>query len=78
VQVRRPGLTTEHFTPQTARAGTIADSNGRAALYLSTVSGAVVALGAVKIVAALVPMPPIHSPQVPSSDISPYVDGSNA
>jgi hypothetical protein len=37
-------LTTEHFTLQTARASTIADSNGRAALYLSTVSGAVIAL----------------------------------
>ena len=37
-------LTTEHFTLQTARAATIADSNGRSALYLSTVSSAVVAL----------------------------------
>jgi hypothetical protein len=37
-------LTTEHFTLQTARAATITDSNGRAALYLSAVSGAVVAL----------------------------------
>jgi MFS family permease len=37
-------LTTEHFTLQTARAATIADSNGRAALYLSTMSGAVIAL----------------------------------
>ena len=37
-------LTTEHFTLQTARAATIADSNGRAALFLSTVTGAVVAL----------------------------------
>ena len=37
-------LTTEHFTLQTARSATIADSNGRSALYLSTVSGAVVAL----------------------------------
>jgi prepilin signal peptidase PulO-like enzyme (type II secretory pathway) len=37
-------LTTEHFTLQTARAATIADSNGRATLYLSAVSGAVVAL----------------------------------
>src|SRR5512132_623872 len=37
-------LTTKHFTLQTARASTVADSNGRAALYLSTVSGAVVAL----------------------------------
>jgi hypothetical protein len=38
-------LTTEHFTLQTARAATIADSNGRSALYLATVSSAVVALG---------------------------------
>jgi hypothetical protein len=37
-------LTTEHFTLQTARAATIADSNGRSALYLATVSSAVVAL----------------------------------
>jgi hypothetical protein len=37
-------LTTEHFTLQTARGATIADSNGRSALYLSTVSSAVVAL----------------------------------
>jgi hypothetical protein len=37
-------LTTEHFTLQTARSATIADSNGRSTLYLSTVSGAVVAL----------------------------------
>lgn len=37
-------LTTEHFTLQTARTATIADSNGRAAFYLSTVSGAVIAL----------------------------------
>jgi hypothetical protein len=37
-------LTTEHFTLQTARSATISDSNGRSALYLSTVTGAVVAL----------------------------------
>jgi MFS family permease len=37
-------LTTEHFTLLTARGATIAVSNGRAALYLSTVSGAVIAL----------------------------------
>jgi hypothetical protein len=37
-------LTTEHFTLQTARSATIADSNGRSALYLSTVSSGVVAL----------------------------------
>lgn len=37
-------LTTEHFTLQTARNATISDSTGRSALYLSTVSSAVVAL----------------------------------
>jgi hypothetical protein len=37
-------LTTEHFTLQTARSATVADSNGRSALYLSTLSSAVVAL----------------------------------
>lgn len=37
-------LTTEHFTLQTARVGTIADSNGRAAIYLGAMSSAVVAL----------------------------------
>jgi hypothetical protein len=37
-------LTTEHFTLQTARSATIADSNGRSALYLATVSSTVVAL----------------------------------
>jgi hypothetical protein len=37
-------LTTEHFTLQTARSATITDSNGRSALYLATVSSAVVAL----------------------------------
>ena len=35
-------LTTEHFTLQTARSAAIADSNGRSALFLSTVSSAVV------------------------------------
>jgi hypothetical protein len=37
-------LTTEHFTLQTARSATIMESNGRSALFLSTVSRAVVAL----------------------------------
>ncbi|QHT67305.1 hypothetical protein GXP67_12000 [Rhodocytophaga rosea] len=37
-------LTTEHFTLQTAKAATIAEANGRAGLFLSTVSSAVVAL----------------------------------
>jgi hypothetical protein len=46
-------LTTEHFTLQTARSATIADSNGRSALYLSTVSSAVVALAFIGQVAHL-------------------------
>ncbi len=37
-------LTTEHFTLQTAKATTVAEANGRAGLFLSTVSSAVVAL----------------------------------
>jgi hypothetical protein len=37
-------LTTEHFTLQTARSATIMEANGRSALFLSTVSSAVVAL----------------------------------
>lgn len=37
-------VTTEHFTLQTARSATISDANGRASLFLSTVSSALVAL----------------------------------
>ncbi|QHT70617.1 hypothetical protein GXP67_30170 [Rhodocytophaga rosea] len=37
-------LTTEHFILQTAKAATIAEANGRATLFMSTVSSAVVAL----------------------------------
>lgn len=37
-------LTTEHFTLQTAKSATVAEANGRATLFLSTVSSAVVAL----------------------------------
>jgi hypothetical protein len=37
-------LTTEHYTLQTARAATIADSNGRVAVFLSAVSSGVVAI----------------------------------
>ncbi|MBC8161618.1 MAG: hypothetical protein H7Z42_10410 [Roseiflexaceae bacterium] len=36
--------TTEHFTLQTARSATISDANGRASLFLSTVSSTLVAL----------------------------------
>jgi MFS family permease len=38
-------LTTEHFVLQTARGGTIGESNGRAAIYLGTVSSGLIALG---------------------------------
>lgn len=37
-------MTTEHFTLQTARAGTVAEANGRASLFVGAVSSAVVAL----------------------------------
>jgi hypothetical protein len=39
--------TTEHFTLQGARASTIAESNGRATMFLGSVSGGLVALGLV-------------------------------
>jgi hypothetical protein len=37
-------MTTEHFTLQTARAATIAEANGRCALFMGSVSSGVVAL----------------------------------
>ena len=37
-------MTTEHFTLQTARAATVAESNGRASLFIGAVSSGVVAL----------------------------------
>src|SRR5437764_7426133 len=37
--------TTEHFTLQGARASTIAESTGRATMFLASVSGGLVALG---------------------------------
>ena len=40
-------LTTEHFTLQGARAATIAESTGRATMFLTSVSGGLVALGLV-------------------------------
>jgi hypothetical protein len=40
-------LTTEHFALQGARAATIAESTGRANMFLATVSGGLVALGLV-------------------------------
>jgi hypothetical protein len=40
-------LTTEHFTLQSARAATIAESTGRATMFLGSVSGGLIALGLV-------------------------------
>jgi hypothetical protein len=40
-------VTTEHFTLQGSRAATIAESTGRATMFLASVSGALVALGLV-------------------------------
>jgi len=40
-------MTTEHFVLQGARAATIAESNGRANMFLASVSGGLVALGLV-------------------------------
>jgi hypothetical protein len=40
-------LTTEHFTLQSARASTIAESTGRATMFLGSVSGGLIALGLV-------------------------------
>jgi len=37
-------MTTEHFTLQTARAGTVAEANGRASLFIGAVSSGVVAM----------------------------------
>ena len=37
-------MTTEHFTLQTARAATVAESNGRSSLFTGAVSSAVVAM----------------------------------
>jgi hypothetical protein len=38
-------ITTEHFTLQGARSSTIAESTGRASMFLSAISGGLVALG---------------------------------
>ena len=39
-----PFLTVEHSTLQSARAATIAESTGRATMFLSSVSGGLIAL----------------------------------
>src|SRR4051812_31046166 len=62
-------LTTEHFILQTARTGTIQEANGRANLFVTSVSSAVVALGFVAQVTqmgegflffALIILPPLY------------------
>src|SRR5438477_13146114 len=40
-------VTTEHFALQSARAATIAESTGRATMFLTSVSGGLIALGLV-------------------------------
>ncbi len=40
-------VTTEHFALQGARAATIAESTGRATMFLASVSGGLIALGLV-------------------------------
>ena len=46
-------MTTEHFVLQGARAATIAESTGRANMFLATVSGGLVALGLVATASSL-------------------------
>src|ERR1041384_7291184 len=46
-------VTTEHFALQGARAATIAESNGRANMFLAAVSGGLVALGLVATASSL-------------------------
>jgi hypothetical protein len=46
-------VTTEHFVLQGARAATIAESNGRATMFLAAVSGGLVALGLVATASSL-------------------------
>ena len=62
-------LTTEHFVLQTARSGTIQEANGRANLFVTSVSSATVALGFVAQVTqmgegflffALIILPPLY------------------
>lgn len=62
-------LTTEHFVLQTARTGTIEEANGRANLFVTSVSSAVVALGFIAQVTqmgegflffALIILPPLY------------------
>jgi hypothetical protein len=46
-------VTTEHFVLQGARSATIAESNGRASMFVAAVSGGLVALGLVATASSL-------------------------
>ena len=45
-------VTTEHFALQSARAATIAESTGRATMFLASASGGLIALGLVAVAAS--------------------------
>lgn len=49
-------ITTEHFTLQVARSGTISEANGRLGHYISVFGSGVVALAFVSIVSCLGPV----------------------
>jgi hypothetical protein len=58
-------VTTEHFVLQGARSATIAESTGRASMFLAAVSGGLVALGLVRTVARMVAVSRLCSPARP-------------
>ena len=68
-------VTTEHFVLQGARSATIAESNGRANMFLAAVSGGLVALGLVatasSLGAAFYGFGLVSSRPCPSSGLSP-------
>ena len=68
-------MTTEHFVLQGARAATIAESTGRANMFLAAVSGGLVALGLVETAsslgAAFYGFGLVSSRPCPSSGLSP-------
>ena len=65
-QLAVTALTTEHFNLQSARMGTITEANGRATLYLGTLSSAVIAIafvGQANLDPAVAPYFPPTDPQ---------------
>src|ERR1039458_2581590 len=59
-------VTTEHFTLQGARAATIAESTGRATMFLGAVSGGLIALGLLPPASAL---PPVRTDPPPDARV---------